>query len=126
MTTDDKSVLAHFFIGIVMVIVIQTVFMLGGLVVEKQMEIPITGIPSGIGLTVVLVAGAVASRKLSSYVLLGSFTLAFISPLILLLIIIFKAMEFTAPHLYYAVAYLVVLCIAVWGHFVIRILKRGL
>lgn len=125
MNTDDKAVLGHFFVGMILVVVIQVLFMFGGYLVEKRMNVPVTGIPSSIGLTVVLAADVLLSRKLSGYVLLGSFVLAFISPLILLLIVLFKAIPFTAPHMYWSIGYLAALTAAVCLYCVRRILKGG-
>ena len=115
--------LKYLFLGVVIVVVIQTLFMYVGMIVEKNMRVPITGIPSAIGLTFVLIIGLLLAKK-SNYILLGSFTLAFISPLILALIVIFKAMNFTAPHIYYSIAYLVILILIVWGYYIKKILKN--
>lgn len=122
---DDKSVLTHFFAGIVFVVLVQTAFMLGGLLVERRMGVPITGIPSAAGLTLVLVLGALAARRTSIYLLMGSFALAFIAPLILLLIVLTKpaSMPFLTPHTYGSLGYMAALCVAVWLYFVARILR---
>lgn len=119
----DEDVLKYFFLGIVIVITVLTLFMYVGMLIEKNMQIPITGIPSVIGLTVVLIIGLLLVKR-SKYILLGSFSLAFISPLILILIITFKAMSFTAPYIYYSTAYLVVLISIVWIYYVNKILKN--
>ncbi len=122
---DDRSVLTHFFGGIVFVVLVQTAFMLGGLLVERRMGIPITGIPSSIGLTLVLVLGALAARRTSIFLLMGSFALAFIAPLILLVIVLARppAMPFLVPQTYWALGYMAALCVAVWLFFVARILR---
>jgi hypothetical protein len=126
MNTSDKPVLGHFFIGMVLLVVAQTVFMCGGLLVERHMNVPITGIPTAIGLTVVLAMALILSRKLSLYVLLGSCTVAFICPLILLLILLFNAQPCLKPHIYCSLAYLAVLTAAGWAWFINKILHGGL
>src|SRR3989344_3407515 len=119
---DDKAVLNNFILGIILVVVVQTIFMLGGWFIENQMGVAITGIPSAIGLTVVLLIG-ISLMKKSEYILLGSFTLAFISPLILFILVKFKAIEFMAPHVYYSLIYLVSVILLVWIYYVIKIWK---
>jgi hypothetical protein len=99
--------------------------MYGGMLVEKNMQISITGIPSAIGLTLVLIIGLLLAKR-SKYILLGSFSLAFISPLILSLITTFKAMEFTSPHIYYSTTYLVAVILIVWLYYINKILKNKL
>ncbi|MFA6145763.1 MAG: hypothetical protein WC697_00325 [Patescibacteria group bacterium] len=120
---EDKNVLKYFFLGIVIFLLIQTLFMYGGMLVEKNMQIPITGMPSAMGLTIVLIIGLLLAKK-SKYILLGSFTLAFISPLILGLIIIFKAMDFLTPNIYYSMIYLVVVILIIWIYYINKILKN--
>jgi len=121
----DDSVLKYFFLGIVIVVIVQTIFMFGGMIIEKNMQIAITGIPSAIGLTLVLIIGLILSKR-STYILLGSFALAFISPLILSLIVVFKAMDFTVPHIYYSTTYLVLVILIVWLYYIVKILKNGI
>ena len=117
------NVLGYFFFGLILTVIIQTIFMLGGLYVERQMNIPITGIPSAIGLTIVLLIGLVMYKK-SSFVLLGSFIVAFISPLILLLIVLFGAMEFLAPQMYYSLGYTSLMVLFVYIYYMKKILKN--
>lgn len=121
----DENVLKYFFIGIVIFVLIQTLFMYGGMLIEKNMQVPLTGIPSAIGLTVVLIIGLLLVKR-SKYILLGGFTLAFISPLILGLIITFKAMDVTVPSIYYSVAYLIAVILIVWAYFINKILTNKL
>lgn len=121
----DENVLKYFFLGIVIFVLIQFIFMYGGLLVEKNLNISITGVPSAIGLTVILVIGLLSAKK-SKYILLGSFALAFISPLILGLIIIFKTMNVAIPNVYYSVGYLIALILIVWVYFINIILKNKL
>ena len=121
----DEDVIKYFFLGIVIFLLTQVVFMYGGMFVENNMQLPITGIPSAIGLTVVLVFGLLLAKR-SKYILLGSFSIAFISPLILDLIVRFKIMSFTAPHIYYSIGYLIVVILIVWVYFINKILKNEL
>jgi hypothetical protein len=121
----DENVLKYFFLGIVIFIFVQALFMFGGMLIEKNIQIDITGIPSAAGLTVVLIIGLLLIKK-SKYILLGSFTLAFIAPLVLGLIIIFEAMDFVVPSIYYSITYLVVMILTVWGYFINKILKNEL
>ncbi|MFA5856364.1 MAG: hypothetical protein WC867_03335 [Candidatus Pacearchaeota archaeon] len=120
--SEENNVLKYFFIGIVIVVIIQSLFMFGGMILEKRMNMNITGIPSSIGLTIVLLIGLFLYKK-SEFILLGSFSLAFISPLLLLLIVVFKAMAYTKPHMYFSIAYLILLITIVWAYYVNRIMK---
>jgi hypothetical protein len=92
--------------------------------IENKINTPITGIPSALGLTVVLILGIVLAKK-SEYILLGSFTIAFISPLILLLIVLFNAMEFVVPHIYYAIGYSTLIILGVWGYYINKIVRQS-
>ena len=120
-----SNVLEYFFFGLILTIIIQTIFMLGGMYFERNIGIPLTGIPSAIGLTLVFLIGLIMYKK-SVFVLLGSFTVAFISPLILLLIVLFNAMEFVKPHMYYSLAYTALLVLCVYIFYMNKILKNEL
>jgi hypothetical protein len=126
MNTSDKSVLGHFFIGMVLLVVAQTVFMYGGLLVERHLKGPITGIPTAVGLTLVVATSVALSRKLSPYVLLGTFTAAFLCPLILLLILIFNPSSCQKSHVYGSLGYVVAVTAAGWAYFINRILRGGM
>jgi len=121
----DSGVLKDFFLGIVIFLVVQTIFMLGGLLIEKKLAVAITGIPSAIGLTIILIIGLTLFKS-SKYYLLGSFTLAFLSPLILGLIVMFKAMAFSSPIVFYSLIYLICLILAIWSYFSYLILNKKL
>jgi hypothetical protein len=123
MNENESSSLKSFFVGMVLVIVVQTIFMLGGYLVEKQIGLPVTGIPSSIGLTLVLVLGVFLVRRLSEYVLLGSFTLAFISPLILFLVVFFRAVPFNGFRVHFSLVYMVLLICGVWAYFLNKIIR---
>jgi len=122
MKKRKQNVVNYFFLGIILTVVIQSLFMFGGLIVEKKMGVSITGIPSAIGLTVVLLAGLLMYKK-SMFILLGSFAIAFLSPLILLLIVLFGAMDFLSPIVYYSLIYMVIIVIAVYSYYTKRIIK---
>jgi hypothetical protein len=119
--TDD--VLKYFFIGIIIVIIIETLFMLLGMYFENYNGLAITGIPSSIGLTIILVIGLLL-RKKSEYILLGSFSFAFVAPLILGLIIIFGAMDYNSPIIYVSIAYMIVMIAFVWFYYLKKIIKN--
>jgi len=123
---NDASCLRHFFVGIILLLVIQTVFMLGGYMVEKAMGFPVTGVPSAIGLTLVLVLGILISRRLSEYVVLGSFTLAFLAPLILFLTVFFKVVPVNMPWAKGSLIYLALLTCGVWTYFLVKIVRGRL
>jgi len=116
------NVLGYFFLGLILTIIVQTIFMLGGMYVEKGMNIPLTGIPSSIGLTIVLLIGLIMYKK-SPFVLLGSFTVGFLSPLILLLIVLFGAMDFLKPQMYYSLIYTSLMVFVVYIFYMRKILK---
>ena len=126
MNTSDKPVLGHFFIGMVLLVAAQTVFMYGGLLVERHLKAPITGVPTAVGLTLVVAAAVLLSRKLSSYVLLGTFTAAFLCPLILLLILLFDPKSCRQPHVYGSLGYVAAVTGAGWAYFINKILRRGM
>jgi hypothetical protein len=126
MNTSDKPVLGHFFIGMVLLVAAQTVFMYGGLLLERHLSVLITGIPTAVGLTLVVATAAGLSRKLSSYVLLGTFTAAFLCPLILLLILLFAPNSCQRPHVYGSLGYVTAMTAAGWTYFINKILRGGM
>lgn len=126
MQTSNRDVVQHFFVGVVVVVTIQLAAMLGGLVVERRMALGVTGIPSAVGLFLVLLVSGLLSRRLSEYVLLGSFTFAFAAPLILILVVIFRMLPLMQPHVNFSLGYMIVLTAAVWLYFLVRILRNQL
>ena len=126
MSANENAALGHFFLGIILLVAVQTVFMLGGLLVERFLGLPVTGIPTAIGLTVTLILALAVSRATSSYVLLGSFVLAFVPPVILALIVLFDTLPFHTPLIQAAIVYLALVTAAVWGYCATRILKEDL
>lgn len=121
---SDNTVFKYFFLGMILLIIVQVVFMLGGLLIERQLGVPMTGIPTALGLTLVLIIGMIFARK-SEYFLLGSFSLAFISPLILGLIVLFGFMDYS-KILFYSIAYLALMILIVWIYYINKILKDRL
>ena len=89
MKKKENNVLGDFFIGIVLFLLIQLVFMLGGLFIENSNSSLITGIPSAVGLTLVLILGLYFNSLGRDYRFMGLFVLAFLSPLIVFLIFLF-------------------------------------
>lgn len=122
---SDKSrtILSHFLWGVVMLVIVQSVFMGGGLLVETLMKTPLTGIPSMLGLTVVLFVGAIMIDRKSEYVLAGSFAIAFLSPLLLLLVTHFKVFPVNERMVYFSMGYLTALVLAVWLYFGVRMVR---
>lgn len=125
MAKKRDTVMKDFIFGIILFVVIQAIFMLGGLYIENSNGIPITGIPSALGLTVVLLLGLYFRKQKKDYVIIGSFILAFIAPLILYLIVLFNAMEFLAPHIQYSITYMVLVILFVWAGFIIKVFRKG-
>jgi hypothetical protein len=121
MRLDHPDAFRHFLRGLALAVLVQTVFMAGGLLVERLLDSPITGIPSMIGLTVVLVAGAALSRLWSPFVLMGSFTLAFVAPLVLFLAVQFRVFPADERLVFFSMGYLCALTLAVWFYFVWRV-----
>lgn len=119
------TTLKHFFLGVSLFIIIETIFMLGGLFVENKMGISVTGIPSAIGVTIVLLLGLFLYKK-SEYILLGSFTFAFLTPFILYLVMKFNAMTFLKPHIYLSLGYSLLLILAVWLYYINKIIREDL
>jgi len=118
-----EEIVKHFFLGIILTVIIQSLFMLGGLFIENKLGVLITGIPSALGLTLILILGLILYKK-SEYILLGGFTIAFISPLILFLIILFNAMKFSYL-IYYSTAYLTALIVVVWVYYIYKIWRNS-
>jgi hypothetical protein len=121
MTRQPADTFRHFLRGLALVVVVQTVFMAGGLLLERLTGGPVTGLPTVIGLTLVLVLATVLSQRSSEYVLLGSFTLAFLSPLLLFLILRFKIFPVEERLVYFSMGYLCALILAVWFYLGFRI-----
>lgn len=126
MQTSNRDAVPHFFVGVVVVVTIQLSAMLGGLALERRMAMGVTGVPSAIGLFLVLFVSGLLSRRLSEYVLLGSFTFAFMAPLILILVVIFKMLPLMQPHVSFSLGYMIILTSAVWLYFLVRILRNQL
>jgi hypothetical protein len=123
---NGDASLRHFFLGVVLLLVVQAVFMLGGYALEKALGVPVTGIPTAIGLTLVFLCGVLSVRRASQFVLLGSFTLAFLSPLILLLLLLAKALPVDRQMVNASLYYQALLTIGVWAYFGVRIMRGKL
>lgn len=121
---ENGNTLRHFLWGVGLVLGCQVVFMGGGLLLERSMGLPITGVPSLLGLTVVLGVAGFLSTRTSEHLLLGSFTFAILFPLTLYLAMTVEA--FTVPVNQrladFSLGYLCALTLAVWIYFGIRIL----
>lgn len=121
MRTDETRYRRHFMRGVILVFAVQLVFMGGGLLVERLLDVPVTGVPSMIGLSLVLVLASMMSRRASDYVLLGSFTLAFLAPVTLFLVVLFRVFPVTERLAFFSLGYMSALVLAVWFYFGFRI-----
>jgi hypothetical protein len=122
MNAGDARAMNHFLRGMGLTVAVQTVFMGGGLLLERLLDIPVTGVPSAIGLTVLLGLGAWLARRYSEMLLIGAFTVAFLSPLILFLVVAFNVFKVEEKLVYFSLGYLSALILAVWFYFGFRIL----
>jgi len=125
MKKRGEDVLKQFFLGIVLFVIIQAVFMIGGLFIENSQGILITGIPSAIGLTLILLISLYYNSKGKEYIFLGSFTLAFLAPLILFLIVTFAPTLVDTSLVNYTLSYLTILVIVVYIVLIKKILKSS-
>jgi hypothetical protein len=123
MKVDERQLLPHFSLGIMLMVMVQTLCMFGGLVVERRLGVFVTGIPSSVGLFLVLLVAGTLSKKLSDYVLLGAFTFAFVAPLILFVVVLLKALPVMQPQTNWSLAYMIVLTATVWIYFLARIFR---
>jgi hypothetical protein len=123
MREDERRIITQFGRGVVLLLVVQTAFMAGGLLVERWLQAPVTGVPSMVGMTLVLFISAMMSGEKDHYVLLGSFSLAFLAPLALHLVVRFKTFPVHEHLVHYSIGYLSALVVAVWIYFGVRILK---
>jgi ABC-type Fe3+-siderophore transport system permease subunit len=122
-TAGNKTIMGHFIQGGVLFLTVQAIFMGGGLLVETLARAPISGVPSMAGLTVVLFLAAMRIEKKSEYVLLGSFSIAFLAPLALFLVTRYKVFPVEEPTVYFSMGYLSALIVAVWLYFAVKIIK---
>lgn len=113
MAKKRVNVLGSFFLGIFVLIIVQLIFMVGGLFLERSRGILITGLPSAIGLTLVFLAGLYYNSKGREYFFIGSFVLAFLAPLIVFMFVLFSPELVAKPLVYYTLSYMAVLVVAV-------------
>lgn len=125
MTKNKENVIRSLFLGMFLFIFIQIIFMLGGFFIEKSTNTLITGIPSAIGLTIVLLIGLYNNAKGKIYTFLGTFILAFLSPLIVFLISLFGPDLISKPTTYYSLIYMAIIVVSTYIYFVTK-LWRGL
>jgi len=117
--------LKEFFLGIIIFLVVQAIFMLGGLFFENFNGDLISGIPSAIGLTLVLFIGLYFNSKNKENIFFGNFVLAFLAPLILFAILIFAPAKMDIPLIYYTLGYMSLLVIIVYLSFFFKILTEN-
>lgn len=124
--TIPKDAVSHYFLGVIVVVCVQVAAMFGGLAIERRLGFAVTGIPSAAGLFVVLLVSGMLSQRLSEYVLLGSFTFAFVAPVILYLVVLLRALPILQPHVSFSLGYMIILTSVVWLYFLLRILRGEL
>lgn len=123
-SNQDRGVLRDFFLGIVIFVVVQAIFMIGGLILENSQGRLINGIPSAIGLTVVLIIGLIFNAKGREYLFLGSFVLAFLAPMILFILRVFVASRIDLSLIYYSLIYSTLLVLIVYISLFIKLWRQ--
>lgn len=123
-TGNDKLAMRHFMWGLTLLLAVQAVFMGGGLLVESLLKAPVTGVPSMAGLTTVLFISILAAGRKSEYVVLGSFSIACIAPLILFAVVQYKLFPVQTELVHFSMGYMTALTVAVWVYFGVRMLRR--
>lgn len=111
---SSTRVYREFRLGILLTAGVQAVFMGGGLWAERLLDAPVTGVPSLLGLSVLLAVSAVLARRMSPVVLLGSFSLAVLSPVILFAVIHFRIFPVSEKLAHFSLGYMCALIAAVW------------
>lgn len=125
MKKKEGNVLGDFFLGIILFIFIQLIFMLGGLFAEKSIGSLITGLPSAIGLTLVFFAGIYYNSRGRKYIFLGSSILSFLSPLIVFMIFLFTPESVSKPLVYYTLSYMAIFVVFVDAYLALKIWRES-
>ena len=108
--TDIKSGFSEedfidFIYGIIIFFILELVFMLGGLYLEKKLGFNATGIPSLLGLVVWIILGMYSSKK---YLLMGGLVTSILVPIILIIVTITGFVAFSSM-MYYSIALFIIL-----------------
>jgi len=122
----EKSFIREIFLGIILFVVVQAIFMIGGLLFENSKNIGITGIPSSIGLIILLLIGIFLVKSGKSYLFLGSYILAFLTPIILFVINFFAPNLVVSKYISYSIYFSALLVIIIWIYFIIKIIRGKL
>ena len=122
-SSHDSHFASQIFLGVLGFLIVQAAFMLGGLYFEKTSGLLINGLPSAIGLTIILLAGLYFNSKGKEYIFYGSFVLAFLAPLITFMIKLFSPESVQIPLINYTMAYMALLVVAAYAYIVFKLLK---
>jgi len=125
MTKKNSAIKSEFLSGVKMFFAVQAVFMLGGLLVERMLGVLINGIPSAIGLLVVLFAGIRYQKSGRFWAFIGSYAFAFLVPLILYCLVFFSPQLVQMPLAHYVARCVALLVGAVYLYIVILLLRKA-
>ena len=96
-----------FILGVVLFFIIELIFMLGGLYIEKKiLGIQATGIPSLLGLLVWFIASMIYTKK--KLLFLGGLTTSILVPIILIIVTITQFVSFN-NIMYYSITLFIIL-----------------
>lgn len=110
-------------LGLILLVVIESIFMVGGLSFERSQGNPITGIPSSIGLTIAILAGLIFLFKGREYVLIGISLLAFVPPVILFVFREFAPSQVLFPTISYSLGYTTLLVALIYIFLFFKVLR---
>jgi len=122
-SSHDSHFASQIFLGVLGFLIVQAAFMLGGLYFEKTQGMSINGLPSAIGLTVILLTGIYFNSKGKEYIFYGSFVLAFLAPLITFMIKLFSPESVQIPLVNYTMAYMALIVIGVYAYIVFKLMR---
>ena len=125
MKKGAKNLAKDIILGLVLLVVIEAAFMIGGLLIEKSEGNLITGIPSAIGLSLVILIGLFFVSKGREYVFIGISLLAFIPPSILFAFRTFAPSQVLFPTISYSLSYITLLVVVVYFYLFFKILKEN-
>jgi len=125
MKKGAKNLAKDIILGLIIFIVIEIIFMAGGLLVEQSQGKLITGIPSAIGLTIALLIGLIFLFKGREYVFIGVSLLAFVPPVILFVFSAFAPARVVLPTLNYSLTYVSIVVLVSYLYLFFKILKES-
>ena len=112
----------YFLFGIFLFFALELIFMPEGIYFEKILKLPMTGIPSAIGLTLGLIIGILLFKK-TEKILLGYFSFAIFSPILLIIMALF-GVKILTPYFYLSLSYLIIMILIVLGFFYSDIFRK--